>query len=124
VLAGFGLIEADTPRWVIGVYVLLFGLVRSTQYMSSNTLSYSDIPSAQLSHATSLAGLVQQLTVSLGVSLSAVLLSIVSLNGHALTPAHFHEVFMLMAILPLLAVPGLLRLHPEDGAQVSGYRPG
>ncbi len=122
VLAGFALIRPDTPRWLIGAYVLIFGLIRATQLMTSNTLSYSDTPAARLSQATSLAGLVQQLTVSFGVSLSAVLLSLVSLHGRALTPARFHEVFLITALLPLLAVPSFMRLRPEDGAQVSGYR--
>ncbi len=30
--------------------------------------------------------------------------------------------FLLTALLPLPAIPVLLRLRPEDGAQVSGYR--
>lgn len=122
VLAGFALLGPGTPRWLIGAYVLLFGLTRSTQFMTSNTLSYSDTPSERLSRATSLGGLIQQLTVSFGVSLSAVLLGLLNLHGHALTPARFHEVFLLTALLPLLAIPGFRRLRPEDGAQVSGYR--
>jgi hypothetical protein len=80
------------------------------------------MPGERLSQATSLGGLVQQLTVSLGVSLSAVLLSLVSVPGAALTPARFHEVFLLTAALPLFALPGFLRLRPEDGVQVSGHR--
>lgn len=122
-LAGYALISQYTPHWLIAVYVIVFGLIRSTQYMSSNTLSYADTPRAQLSQATSLGGLIQQLTVSFGVSLAAVLLSLVSLHGQALTPGRFHAVFLMMAVLPLLAVPGFARLRPEDGAQVSGHRP-
>jgi EmrB/QacA subfamily drug resistance transporter len=122
VLAGFALIEPDTPRWLIGAYVFLFGLIRSTQFMTSNTLSYADMPAERLSQATSLGGLVQQLTVSFGVSLSAVLLSLLSPQGEALTPERFHEVFLLTAALPLFALPSFLRLRPEDGLQVSGHR--
>ena len=98
-----------------------FGLIRSTQFMTSNTLSYADLPADKLSRATSLGGMLQQLTVSFGVSSSAMLLGIVSRDG-LLTPARFHEVFLLMAVLPLLAIPGFWRLRPEDGVQVSGYR--
>ena len=44
-------------------------------------------------------------------------------NGHgaALTPARFHEVFLIMAIIPLLAIPGFMHLRPEDGMQVSRH---
>jgi EmrB/QacA subfamily drug resistance transporter len=121
-LAGFSLLEPQTPRWLIASYVFLFGLTRSLQFMTSNTLSYADLSSARLSQGTSLGGLIQQLTVSFGVSLSAGLLALVSSHDHQLTPGRFHEVFLLTAILPLLALPGFMRLHPEDGAQVSGYR--
>jgi EmrB/QacA subfamily drug resistance transporter len=122
VLAGFTLLGPQTSRWLIGAYVILFGLTRSVQFMSSNTLSYADTPAANLSQATSLGGLIQQLTVSFGVSLSAVLLGLLNPHGHILTPAHFHEVFLVTAVLPLLALPGFRHLRPDDGALVSGYR--
>ena len=121
-LAGFALIGPHTPHWMIGAYALVFGTIRSSQFMSSNTLSYSETPRRQLSQATSLGGLMQQLTVSFGVSLAAVMLGILSRHGQVLTAARFHVVFLLAAIVPLLSIPGFLRLRPEDGAQVSGYR--
>ncbi|MBI5591765.1 MAG: DHA2 family efflux MFS transporter permease subunit [Deltaproteobacteria bacterium] len=122
ILAGFALLEPDTSRWLIGVFVFIFGLIRATQFMTSSMLSYADTSDARLSQATSLFSVFQQLTVSVGVSLSAMLLGITSPHNQVLTPAHFHIVFLLTAILPLLAVPSFLRLRPEDGAQVRRYR--
>jgi EmrB/QacA subfamily drug resistance transporter len=121
-LAGFALIGPATPHWMIGAYALIFGTIRACQFMTSNTLSYAETPAAELSRATSLGGLLQQLTVSFGVSLAAVMLGLVSHGTHRLTPAHFHEVFLLSALVPLLAIPGFVRLRPEDGVQVSGHR--
>lgn len=121
-LAGFALIGPHTAHWLIGAYALLFGTIRASQFMTSNTLSYAETPSGQLSRATSLGGLLQQLTVSFGVSLAAALLSLVSHGTPRLTPAQFHTVFLLSAVLPLLAIPGFLRLRPEDGALVSGHQ--
>jgi MFS family permease len=123
VIAGFSLIGPDTPYWVIVLYIALFGLLRSAQYMTSNTLSYSDMPSEKLSRATSLGGVLQQLTVSFGVSLSAMLLGLLTSADQPLTVARFHEVFLLVAIIPLLALPGFLYLRPEDGMVVSGRHP-
>lgn len=120
-VAGFALLKPDTPHWIIMAYVFLFGLTRSCQFMTSNTLSYSDTPEAQLSRATSLGGVLQQLSVSFGVSIGAMLLGLVTLDGSALTPEKFHLVFLISAILPLLGLPGFFKLKPEDGAQVSGY---
>jgi hypothetical protein len=97
--------------------VFVFGLTRSAQFMSSNTLSYADTPDRQLSRATSLGGVLQQLSVSLGVSVSAVLLALVSAHSETLTPARFHDVFLLSAVIPLLSIPGFLTLGRDDGAR-------
>jgi EmrB/QacA subfamily drug resistance transporter len=124
-IAGFSFMEPDTPHWIIGGYILVFGLIRSVQFMSSNTLSYADTPAEKLSRATSLGGVLQQLSVSFGVSIAAMLLGLVSIETHILTPARFHEAFLLMAVMPLLSLPGFLFLRPEDGMQVSRhYRKG
>ncbi len=122
VLAGFALLGSGTPRWVIGGYIVLFGIVRSTQFMSSNTLSYADLHAQRLSRATSLGGLLQQLTVSFGVSFGAALLTLLG-NAHgAPRLEQFHASCLLLALLALLAIPAFARLRPGDGAQVSGYR--
>ena len=119
-IAGFSLMGPHTSHWIIMLYVFVFGLMRSTQFMTSNTLAYSDMPDSHLSRATSLGGVLQQLSVSFGVSVSAVLLSLVSFHTHLLTPQRFHEAFLLMAIIPLLAIPGFMALNPQDGAKVTG----
>ena len=121
-VAGFALMQADTPHWMIGLYVFLFGVVRSAQFMTSNTLSYADLPGEKLSRATSLGGVLQQLSVSLGVSIAAMVLGLVSGQAHAPTPEQFHWVFVLTAVVPLISIPGFFFLRAEDGAQVSGHR--
>jgi hypothetical protein len=114
-IAGFALLTPETPHWVIAVYVVLFGIARSAMFMGTNALAYADIAPAELSRATSLGGVVQQLSISFGVSAAALLLAWVS-DEKGLTIADFHEAFMLIAILPLAAVIGFSRLRPEDGA--------
>jgi EmrB/QacA subfamily drug resistance transporter len=121
IVAGFALIGPDTPRWMIIAYVFIFGIARATQFMTSNTLSYSDTPAAQLSRATSLGGVLQQLSVSFGISIAAMLLGVVTSDGSPLTPEKFHMTFLIMGFIPLLGLPGFMRLQPEDGHQVSGH---
>ena len=120
-VAGFALMTPETPYWLIIAWVFIFGLTRAAQFMTSNTLSYSDMPSAQLSGATSLGGVLQQLSVSFGVSIAAMLLGLVTLGGAPLSLGSFHTVFLIMAVIPLLGLPGFLQLKPEDGQQVSGH---
>jgi EmrB/QacA subfamily drug resistance transporter len=123
VVGAFAFINPTTPYWITIILVAVFGLARATQFMSSNTLSYADVPAEQLSRATSLGGVLQQLSVSFGVSIGAMLLGIVTWGGAPLTTDRFHEVFLLAAIVPLLGIPGFIFLKHEDGASVSGYRP-
>ncbi|HEY4192578.1 MAG TPA: DHA2 family efflux MFS transporter permease subunit [Mesorhizobium sp.] len=120
-VAGFALLQPDTSAWLIGAYVALFGLIRAAQFMTSNTLSYADLPPEKLSSATSLGGVLQQLSVSFGVSIGAMLLGLVAWENPALTPESFHTVFLFAAIIPLLSIPGFFLLRPEDGVQVSGH---
>ena len=121
-LAGFSLMGPHTSHWIIMMYVFVFGLMRSAQFMTSNALAYADMPDSHLSRAKSLGGVLQQLSVSFGVSISAVLLSLVSFPSHLLTPQRFHEAFLLMTVIPLLAIPGFMTLGPQDGAMVTGRR--
>ncbi|HEX4179145.1 MAG TPA: MFS transporter, partial [Rhizomicrobium sp.] len=116
-LIGFSLLGPHTPHAVLLLWVFFFGLTRSAQFMTSNTLSYSDMPDSHLSRATSLGGALQQLSVSFGISLGAVLLAMVSAHSHVLTPMRFHEVFLLTAVVPLLAIPGFMTLPATTGIQ-------
>jgi EmrB/QacA subfamily drug resistance transporter len=119
--AGFALLGPGAPHGLIAAYVLVFGLIRSVQFMGSNTLSYADLPSEKLSGATSVGGMLQQLSVSFGVSSAAMLLGVFAGPRHQLTTAHFHEAFVALGLIPLLAIPGFFALKPEDGARVSGH---
>jgi EmrB/QacA subfamily drug resistance transporter len=121
VIAGFALIDLQTPHWLIAGYVVVFGLVRSTQLMTSNTLAYSEAPASELSSATSLAGVLQQLSVSFGVSAASLILGFVS-DKAALQVANFHDAFLLISLIPLISLPAFFLLRPEDGAAVSGHR--
>jgi EmrB/QacA subfamily drug resistance transporter len=120
-LCTFALIGPHTETAWIAAAIVFYGLVRSTQFMTSNTLAYADIDAQRLSRATSLGGLLQQLTVSFGVSLGAAWLGL--FTPHHLMPslATFHLSFLLLAALPLLALPVFIRLQPHDGAIVSGH---
>ncbi|HVW91703.1 MAG TPA: MDR family MFS transporter [Devosia sp.] len=122
VVGAFAFINPDTPYWITVALIAVFGLARSAQFMTSNTLSYADVPPEQLSRATSLGGVIQQLSVSFGVSIAAMLLGLVTWGDQPLTTDRFHEVFLLAAIVPLLGIPGFLFLRPEDGSHVSGHR--
>lgn len=121
-LAGFALATAATPPWGIGLYLLAFGVVRTIQYNSINSLIYSELDEAALSRGTSLAGVAQQLATAVGVTISVALLAAVAGSGRLPTVADFRIVMLIVAAFPLLSLIGFLRLRATDGAEVSGYR--
>jgi EmrB/QacA subfamily drug resistance transporter len=123
VTAGYALLSADTPHWVIVLVVLIAGCIRSIQYLALNTISYADVPSAMLSRSTSVGGVVQQLARGFGVAIGAALLAVVA-GTERVTTDDFRIVFLLVALIPLFSAFGFLRLTPADGAEVSGYRAG
>ena len=120
VMAAFALVQASTPHWVIVALVTVYGLARGTQFITTNTLTYADMPAATLSRSTSLGGVIQQLTISFGVSIAAVLLAVVAGPERSPSVADFHLVFLIVAGITLLSAPGFLLLHRGDGANVAG----
>ena len=120
VTAGCGLLRPDTPAWLIVLFVLLSGCVRSIQYLGLNTISYADVPAAVLSKSTSVGGVAQQLARGFGIAIGAALLALIA-GPRMVTVGDFRLAFFLIALLPLLSALGFLRLSPEDGAEVSGH---
>ena len=73
-LAAIALFRPDTPHLLILAVLLIGGFFRSLQFTSINTLGYADIDQQRMSRATSFASMAQQLSLSVGVGLGAVLL--------------------------------------------------
>jgi MFS family permease len=115
----------STPRILVLTVLFVNGLCRSMQFTSLNTLAFVDVPKAQLSSATSLFSMVQQMSMGMGVAVGAIALRVAALfTGHvgAPTVAQFHIAFVFVAILAATAVLDCLPLHPHAGAEVSRHR--
>ena len=108
-LGGFALVSRSTPLWLLLFQIIVFGVVRSIQFVGANTLAYSELPPGKLSAATSVGSMLQQLSGSFGVSLAATLLAWNAGPHGMLTPRAFEAVFLELAILPILAIPQFLR---------------
>jgi EmrB/QacA subfamily drug resistance transporter len=121
-LFGYSLFRPTTPHLVIFLALLAGGFFRSLQMTSINTLSYSDVPPAMLSRATSLTSMAQQLSQTVGVATGALLLQAVLAlrGGSALAAGDFYPAFVGVAMISLLSVPFFLRMSPDAGAEVSG----
>ena len=73
-----------TPVWLMIGILLVSGFFRSLQFTAINTLGFADIPSSKLSGASGFSAMAQQLGISLGVAVAALVINTsMSLRDHA-----------------------------------------
>ncbi len=73
-LAAIALFTAGTPHWAILAVLLVGGFLKSLEFTSINSIAYADIDSKAMSRATSFASVAQQLSLSAGVAIGALVL--------------------------------------------------
>jgi EmrB/QacA subfamily drug resistance transporter len=120
-LAGFPWLAWVGSLPVLVACIVLFTGIRAMQFNAVNALTYADIPPSLLSRSVGSAGVFQQLSMGLGISVSAAVLS--ATTGANGTPAlqDFPPAFLFMAGVTLTALPWLLHLRQGDGlGQASG----
>ncbi len=74
-MASFSMITPDTALAVIIVTVLTMGAMRTMHFNAVNSLTYSEVPDDKLSSSVASAGVFQQLSMGLGISLGATALA-------------------------------------------------
>jgi MFS family permease len=111
-----------TPHWLILALLLAGGLFRSLQFTAVNTMGYADIPDTRMSQATSLSSTAQQLSVSIGVGLGALILhlTVTMRGGTALAADDFWPAFVIVALISMVSALVFLPLPADAGASVSG----
>lgn len=114
----------DTPHGVILTLLLLGGFFRSLQFTAVNALGYSDIDQRRMSHATSFISVMQQVSLSVGVSIGALTLegAMTARGGTTLAPEDFTWAFIVVAAVSAMAFIAFLRLPENAGAEVSGHK--
>jgi MFS family permease len=125
-MAACGLFGPTTPHTVMIGTLLVGGFFRSLQLTSLNTLAYAEISEPSMSRATTLASVGQQLSLSFGVGLGALLLHATLLwtGKAALGPHDFGPAFFAIAAISLFSLCFFLPLPRNAGAEISGREPG
>jgi len=124
-IAACALFETATPAAMILAVLLIGGFFRSLEFTSINALAYSDVERERMSRATSFASVGQQLSLSIGVGLGALILHVVVAlrGGTSATAQDFAPAFLIVAGISALAALVFWRLPPDAGAEVSGRQP-
>lgn len=121
-LAANGLFRADTPHAIILAVLLVGGFIRSLQFTSVNIIAFADIPRAEMSQATSLSSMAQQLSLSVGVGVGAFILHLTA-GGEAQPSAEaFMPAFFAIGAIAMLAALVYKRLPTDAGREFSGHK--
>ncbi|KAB7739703.1 MFS transporter [Parvibaculum sedimenti] len=121
-MALYGFFTAETPHLLIIAILLTGGFFRSLQFTSLNTIAFADIPVPLMSRATTLSAVGQQLSLSFGVGIGALLLHmtlVMSGNAH-LTAGDFSPAFFVIAAISLGSLIFFWPLPRDAGDAVSG----
>jgi len=113
------------PSWPIAaIYAALLvgGFFRSLQFTSFNTLAFADIPRERMSAATSLYSTIQQVSLTLGVTVGAATLEIAMAATGDARPSlmDFSAGFAVVALCLLAAAPVAMLMPRDAGAEMSG----
>ena len=124
-LAAMSLLAPSTPKLVIVAVLFASGLSRSLQFTALNTLSFADVPKAQMSGASALSSTLFQMSMGVGVAIGAIALRFGEwLHGHdahSIAPEDFGVAFLIVGLVGLLGVIDFIRLPKDAGALVSGH---
>jgi len=120
-LAVCALFTIDTPVIVIFVTLVVGGFFRSLEFTSINTLAFADIEPQRASRATSMMSVAQQLSISTGVALGAMIVETSAhLKDRALAGVDdFALAFVLTAAVSVSAAAIFARLKPDAGAEMA-----
>jgi EmrB/QacA subfamily drug resistance transporter len=113
-----------TPHAVILLVLLVGGFFKSLQFTSINSLAYADIEPRSMSAATSFASVAQQLSMSAGVAVGALVLEWQrhGRTGMAVEPSDFIAAFVVIALVSATSALIFMRLPKSAGASLSGPR--
>jgi EmrB/QacA subfamily drug resistance transporter len=108
---------AMTPYAVVAGVLLVGGFFRSLQFTSANSLAFADLDQKQMSQATSITSVAQQLALSTGVAVAALALDATRYARGDLTlvAADFGPAFLFVGLVSMCSVVFFLRLPNDAG---------
>jgi EmrB/QacA subfamily drug resistance transporter len=123
-LAACALFTAATPLLLIMIILVVGGFFRSLQFTAINTVAYAEVEPAQMSRATTLVSVNQQLAVSAGVAVGAFSVESTMLIHHAqeLTADLFPPAFLVVALISTLSTWFFWQMPDDAGHEISGRK--
>ena len=123
VLGSLALIRPTTSHALLVVALFVGGMLRSIQFTSMNSVTYADVAPAEESQANTVANVAQQLSISVGVAVAAIMLQLAqAMRGSShLTAPDFPPAFLLIGLLTAASAWWFARLDAGAGAAMTGH---
>src|SRR5215467_1813303 len=123
-LAACGLFTAATPLLLIFLILVVGGFFRTLEFTAINTVAYAEVEPAQMSRATTLVSVNQQLAVSAGVAVGAFSVETTMWLRHqdALDATVFAPAFVVVALTSALSSWFFWQMPDDAGHEISGRK--
>jgi len=120
-IAVCALFTATTPQGVILATLLVGGFFRSLEFTAINSIAYADIDEHEMSKATSFASVSQQISMSAGVAVGALVLELQRMGreSHEVLASDFSLAFLIVAAICACSALVFIRLPKDAGASLS-----
>ena len=123
-LAACALFTPTTPLLLIMIILVVGGFFRSLQFTAINTVAYAEVEMSQMSRATTLVSVNQQLAISAGVAVGAFCVESTMAWRHmpVLTADAFAPAFVVVAVLSALSAYFFWQMPDDAGHEISGRK--
>src|SRR5438270_787532 len=123
-LAACALFTVTTPLLLIFIILVVGGFFRSLQFTAINTVAYAEVEPAQMSRATTLVSVNQQLAISAGVAVGAFSVEATMMVRHVseLSAAEFPPAFIVVAIISAASTYFFWQMPDDAGHEISGRK--
>ena len=122
-IASFSLTNSTTPLMYFIPLLVIFGAANSIQMSSMNTITISDLSNETASDGNSLLAIMQQLSNSFGVSIAALILSLMKnvINEENNISLAFTYTFIVIGLITAVSAYIFTRFDKNAGSDLSGH---
>jgi EmrB/QacA subfamily drug resistance transporter len=110
--------DAHVSLLFVVVSILAVGFFRAAHYVASGAIAFAEITSDEVSRASTLSTVIQQISLSIGISFAGAALFVSAGATDSMAPQQFILPFVSLGIVTLAAVPIYARLHAQAGAHM------
>ncbi|GAC1342036.1 MAG: hypothetical protein NVSMB20_18100 [Bradyrhizobium sp.] len=123
-LAACALFTSSTPLLLIMIILVVGGFFRSLQFTAINTVAYAEVEPAQMSRATTLVSVNQQLAISAGVAVGAFAVETTMMWRHVeeLSASDFAPAFIVVSIISAVSTYFFWQMPDDAGHEISGRK--